>query len=66
MILIILFFAVNFTWTAGHKKYKYNFDLLQSNDENILKAPTISIKTKGKIPQQPKREIEFYFPFHYN
>lgn len=47
---------VNFTWTAGNKKYYYNFDRLQSWDENILKAPTISIKTKGKIPREPKRK----------
>lgn len=46
---------VNFTWAAGNKKYHYNFDRLQSWDEKILKSPTISIKTKGKIPKEPKR-----------
>lgn len=45
---------VNFTWKAGHRKYTYNFDLLESMDENILKAPTVSIKTKGRIPKEEK------------
>lgn len=46
---------VNFTWTAGTKKYYYHFDRLQSWDENILKSPTISIKARGRIPKEPKR-----------
>jgi WNT inhibitory factor 1 len=47
---------VNFTWTAGHKKYRYHFDPLTSLNEEILHAPIISIKLKGKIPQEPKRK----------
>ena len=49
--------CVNFTWRSGTKKYYYHFDRLQSLDENILKSPTISIKLKGKVPQQPKGSI---------
>ncbi|XP_075144713.1 WNT inhibitory factor 1 isoform X2 [Haematobia irritans] len=45
---------VNFTWKAGHRKYFYHFDLLQSMDESILKAPTVSIKIKGRIPKEEK------------
>ncbi len=45
---------VNFTWKSGSKKYYYNFDRLQSLDESILKPPTLSIKIKGRIPQEPK------------
>lgn len=47
---------VNFTWTAGHKKYRYHFDQLTSLNEEILQPPIISIKPKGKIPQEPKRK----------
>ncbi|XP_049532909.1 protein shifted isoform X2 [Anopheles darlingi] len=46
--------CVNFTWKAGSKKYYYNFDRLMSVDENILKAPTISIKTTGRVPKNAK------------
>lgn len=46
--------TVNFTWMSRNKKYYYNFDRLESLDENILKAPTISIKTQGKVPSEPK------------
>lgn len=46
--------TVNFTWMSGNKKYYYNFDRLESLDENILKAPTISIKPQGKVPRDPK------------
>ncbi|XP_065202290.1 protein shifted isoform X2 [Planococcus citri] len=46
--------SVNFTWKSGMKKYYYNFDRLQSFDENILEAPIISIKTEGKVPRRPK------------
>lgn len=46
--------SVNFTWKSGPKKYDYNFDRLQSLDESILKPPTLSIKIKGRIPQEPK------------
>lgn len=46
--------SVNFTWRSGAKKYYYHFDRLQSLDESILKPPTISIKTQGKIPQEAK------------
>lgn len=48
---------VNFTWTAGQKKYRYHFDQLTSLNEEILQPPIISIKPKGKIPQEPKREL---------
>uniref|UniRef100_A0A182QJ57 Wnt inhibitory factor 1 n=1 Tax=Anopheles farauti TaxID=69004 RepID=A0A182QJ57_9DIPT len=46
--------CVNFTWKAGSKKYYYNFDRLMSVDENILKPPTISIKTTGRVPKNAK------------
>jgi len=46
---------VNFTWTAGQKKYRYHFDHLSSLNEEILQPPIISIKPKGKIPQEPKQ-----------
>ncbi|XP_052864411.1 protein shifted-like isoform X2 [Anopheles cruzii] len=46
--------CVNFTWKAGSKKYYYNFDRLMSVDENILKPPTISIKTSGRVPKNGK------------
>lgn len=42
------------------KKYYYNFDRLQSFDENILDAPIISIKTEGKVPRRPKGFTRFY------
>ncbi|TMW54335.1 hypothetical protein DOY81_000608 [Sarcophaga bullata] len=45
---------VNFTWKSGHRKYFYHFDLLETMDESILKAPTVSIKTKGRIPKEEK------------
>ncbi|XP_061402344.1 protein shifted-like [Musca vetustissima] len=45
---------VNFTWKSGPAKYFYHFDLLESMDENILKAPTVSIKIKGRIPKEEK------------
>ncbi|XP_059219198.1 protein shifted isoform X2 [Stomoxys calcitrans] len=45
---------VNFTWKAGHRKYFYHFDLLETMDERILKAPTVSIKIKGRIPKEEK------------
>lgn len=48
---------VNFTWTSGQKKYRYHFDQLTSLNEEILQPPIISIKPKGKIPQEPKRKI---------
>lgn len=48
---------VNFTWMAGHKKYRYHFDQLTSLNEEILQPPIISIKPKGKIPQEPKRKF---------
>ncbi|XP_040173742.1 protein shifted-like isoform X1 [Anopheles arabiensis] len=46
--------SVNFTWKAGSKKYYYNFDRLMSVDESILKPPTISIKTSGRVPKNAK------------
>lgn len=45
---------VNFTWKAGNKKYRYNFDRLISLDPTILEPPTVSIKTDGRIPRKPK------------
>lgn len=50
--------CVNFTWKSGPKKYYYHFDRLKSLDESILKAPTVSIKTKGKIPSEEKGNLE--------
>ncbi|XP_055713451.1 protein shifted-like isoform X1 [Phlebotomus papatasi] len=52
---------VNFTWKSGAKKYDYHFDRLQSLDENILKPPSISIKTKGRVPRNPK-EFSVFLP----
>lgn len=46
--------CVNFTWHSGTKKYRYNFDRLQSLDEAILKPPTVSIRIKGRVPQESK------------
>lgn len=48
---------VNFTWKSGQTKYFYHFDLLESMDESILKAPTVSIKTKGRIPKEEKSKL---------
>lgn len=45
---------VNFTWKSGRRKYSYDFDRLQTMDESILKAPTLSIKKSGRIPQEQK------------
>lgn len=52
---------VNFTWSAGKKKYRYHFDQLTSLNEEILQPPIISIKSKGKIPKEPKRESTIRF-----
>lgn len=41
---------VNFTWKAGSKKYYYDFFRLKSFDESILKTPSITIETKGRVP----------------
>lgn len=46
--------CVNFTWRSGTKRYYYHFDRLQSLDETILKPPTVSIRNKGKVPQDAK------------
>uniref|UniRef100_A0A1Q3FLS4 Putative wif domain protein n=1 Tax=Culex tarsalis TaxID=7177 RepID=A0A1Q3FLS4_CULTA len=46
--------CVNFTWRSGSKKYHYNFDRLMSEDESVLKPPTISIKTSGRVPKNAK------------
>lgn len=48
---------VNFTWRSGPKKYYYTFDRLLSLDENILEAPKVSIKTKGRVPKEQKRKL---------
>jgi len=45
---------VNFTWKSGRRKYFYDFDRLQTMDESILKAPTLSIRKSGRIPQEQK------------
>ncbi|XP_032594565.1 protein shifted isoform X3 [Drosophila grimshawi] len=45
---------VNFTWKSGRRKYFYDFDRLQTMDESILKAPTLSINKSGRIPQEQK------------
>ena len=47
---------MNFTWTAGKRKYRYHFDHMMSLDEKVLLAPVISIRPKGRIPAEPKRE----------
>lgn len=49
---------VNFTWKSGHRKYFYHFDLLESLDENILQAPTVSIKPKGRVPNEEKSKMD--------
>lgn len=51
--------CVNFTWRSGTKKYYYHFDRLQSLDETILKPPTVSIRIKGKVPQESKGQYSF-------
>lgn len=48
---------VNLTWTSGQKKYRYHFDQLSSLNEEVLLPPVISIKQKGKIPQEPTRAL---------
>lgn len=45
---------MNFTWRAGDKKYFYNFDRLQSFNEEVLLPPVVSVDTRGKIPRRPK------------
>ncbi|ODN00114.1 Protein shifted [Orchesella cincta] len=45
---------VNFTWRAGDKKYFYNFDRLQSFNEEVLLPPIVSVDTRGRIPRRPK------------
>ncbi|XP_043477962.1 protein shifted isoform X3 [Leptopilina heterotoma] len=45
---------VNFTWKSGMKKYFYNFFKLTSDNEMILKTPSITIKTTGRVPKKPK------------
>lgn len=56
--------SVNFTWRSGTKKYHYHFDRLQSYDESILKPPTVSIKIKGKVPQEAKGIFQrMHFPY---
>lgn len=46
---------------SGNKKYYYAFDVLHSDDKNILDPPTVTVKTKGKIPKKPKGKIIYYF-----
>ncbi|KAK2721027.1 protein shifted-like isoform X3 [Artemia franciscana] len=45
---------VNFTWKSGVKKYLYNFDSLQSFNEEILKPPVVSISRVGRVPKKAK------------
>ncbi|XP_046911109.2 protein shifted [Dermatophagoides farinae] len=46
--------SVNFTWKSGeNRNYYYDFDQLQSFNDDILKAPVLSIKSKGLVPKQP-------------
>ncbi|OXU20042.1 hypothetical protein TSAR_002642 [Trichomalopsis sarcophagae] len=45
---------VNFTWKSGVKKYNYDFYLLKSFDESILKTPSITINKKGRVPRRQK------------
>lgn len=51
---------MNFTWMSGNKKYYYTFDILQSDDKNILEPPTVTVKTRGKIPKRPKGKIDSF------
>ena len=53
---------VNFTWKSGeNKKYFYHFDRLQSFNEDILPPPTVSVKTRGRVPRKPKGKIHSSF-----
>lgn len=51
---------------SGNKKYFYAFDLLDSDDKNILEPPTVTVKTKGKIPKKPKGKIKYLMFFFLN
>lgn len=47
--------SVNFTWKSGdNRNYYYDFDELQSFNDDILKAPVLSIDSKGIVPKKPK------------
>lgn len=48
---------VNFTWKSGVKKYYYDFFRLKSFDETILKTPSITIKTQGRVPKRAKGKV---------
>ncbi|CAG0886225.1 unnamed protein product, partial [Darwinula stevensoni] len=52
---------VNFTWKSGKRKYEYNFDRLQSFNEDILQSPFISVETKGEVPKKPQM-FTLYLP----
>ncbi|XP_037938646.1 protein shifted isoform X2 [Teleopsis dalmanni] len=52
---------VNFTWKSGSKKYCYHFDRLETLDDSILKAPTLSIKAKGGVPKE-KKNFSVFLP----
>ncbi|KAH8396309.1 hypothetical protein KR222_007693, partial [Zaprionus bogoriensis] len=52
---------VNFTWKSGKRKYFYDFDRLQTLDESILKAPTLSISKRGRIPQE-EEDFSIFLP----
>ncbi|KAG0729152.1 Wnt inhibitory factor 1 [Chionoecetes opilio] len=45
---------VNFTWRSGSKKYKYTFDYLHSEAEELLGVPTLSIPSHGTVPRKPR------------
>lgn len=45
---------VNFTWSAGSKRYYYTFDRLYSQDEVVLEVPVLSLPTHGRVPKKPK------------
>ncbi|KAI2803494.1 Wnt inhibitory factor 1 [Blomia tropicalis] len=46
--------SVNFTWKSGHgHQYRYEFDKLQSFNEEVLYPPVISIDRIGQVPTKP-------------
>ncbi|KAJ6222949.1 hypothetical protein RDWZM_001494 [Blomia tropicalis] len=46
--------SVNFTWKSGDgHQYRYEFDKLQSFNEEVLYPPVISIDRIGQVPTKP-------------
>jgi len=43
---------VRFKWTAGERKYRYNFYRLESHDQDLLLHPRLTIPLKGRIPKK--------------